>query len=255
MFTHTTLVTVYCVTHLYYNAHFNGKTTPGIIWCKEDALKTMHVILWYNIYLLLLSNLIVRHLYIYILCKSCICFWFIKCLINVEDQSEVAFSIFVPNTYMTPSCQIRFWCFWFLFIYLFFFMHFLKRVFIDVLAHCERVKPILDLVHKIISTDWTVSDCLLPLTSRIYMLLQRWRRSDSLSPSLHVARSSLRRGRGFEVYLCLFPVRCESIGNWIIIGFVFRLTSVINPPVDVIASCVNCLIVLATRQPAKVGGA
>lgn len=138
---------------------------------------------------------------------------------------------------------------------IFFFLHFLKRVFIDVLAHCERVKPILDLVHKIISTDWTVSDCLLPLTSRIYMLLQRWRRSDSLSPSLHVARSSLRRGRGFEVYLCLFPVRCESIGNWIIIGFVFRLTSVINPPVDVIASCVNCLIVLATRQPAKVGGA
>ena len=43
----------------------------------------------------------------------------------------------------------------------------------DVIAHCERVKPILDLVHKIISTDWTVSDCLLPLTSRIYMLLQR----------------------------------------------------------------------------------
>ena len=43
----------------------------------------------------------------------------------------------------------------------------------DVLAHCARVKPILDLVHKIISTDWTVSDCLLPLTSRIYMLLQR----------------------------------------------------------------------------------
>ncbi|XP_026885798.1 nucleoporin NUP188 homolog isoform X1 [Electrophorus electricus] len=73
----------------------------------------------------------------------------------------------------------------------------------DVLAHCERVKPILDLVHKIISTDWTVSDCLLPLTSRIYMLLQ-------------------------------------------------RLTSVINPPVDVIASCVNCLIVLAARQPGKV---
>lgn len=43
----------------------------------------------------------------------------------------------------------------------------------DVMAHCARVKPILDLVHKIISTDWTVSDCLLPLTSRIYMLLQR----------------------------------------------------------------------------------
>ncbi|KAJ3598440.1 hypothetical protein NHX12_001950 [Muraenolepis orangiensis] len=73
----------------------------------------------------------------------------------------------------------------------------------DVVTHCERVKPILDLVHKIISTDWTVSDCLLPLTSRIYMLLQ-------------------------------------------------RLTSVINPPVDVIASCVNCLIVLAARNPGKV---
>ncbi|XP_076014771.1 nucleoporin NUP188 [Genypterus blacodes] len=73
----------------------------------------------------------------------------------------------------------------------------------DVLAHCARVKPILDLVHKIISTDWTVSDCLLPLTSRIYMLLQ-------------------------------------------------RLTSVINPPVDVIASCVNCLTVLAARMPGKV---
>ncbi|KAI3362181.1 hypothetical protein L3Q82_012508, partial [Scortum barcoo] len=73
----------------------------------------------------------------------------------------------------------------------------------DVIAHCVRVKPILDLVHKIISTDWTVSDCLLPLTSRIYMLLQ-------------------------------------------------RLTSVINPPVDVIASCVNCLSVLAARMPGKV---
>lgn len=43
----------------------------------------------------------------------------------------------------------------------------------DVILHCERVKPILDLVHKVISTDWTVSDCLLPITSRIYMLLQR----------------------------------------------------------------------------------
>ncbi|KAM9841472.1 nucleoporin NUP188 [Aulostomus maculatus] len=73
----------------------------------------------------------------------------------------------------------------------------------DVIAHCARVKPILDLVHKIISTDWTVSDCLLPLTSRIYMLLQ-------------------------------------------------RLTSVISPPVDVIASCVNCLSVLAARMPGKV---
>ncbi|XP_041914346.1 nucleoporin NUP188 isoform X1 [Alosa sapidissima] len=73
----------------------------------------------------------------------------------------------------------------------------------DVLVHCERVKPILDLVHQVISTDWSVSDCLLPLTSRIYMLLQ-------------------------------------------------RLTSVINPPVDVITSCVNCLTVLAARQPGKV---
>ncbi|KAJ8286569.1 hypothetical protein GJAV_G00040670 [Gymnothorax javanicus] len=72
----------------------------------------------------------------------------------------------------------------------------------DVILHCERVKPILDLVHKVISTDWTVSDCLLPITSRIYMLLQ-------------------------------------------------RLTSVINPPVDVIASCVNCLTVLAARMPGK----
>ncbi|XP_034048001.1 nucleoporin NUP188 homolog isoform X2 [Thalassophryne amazonica] len=73
----------------------------------------------------------------------------------------------------------------------------------DVLAHCARVKPILDLVHKIMSTDWTVSDCLLPLTSRIYMLLQ-------------------------------------------------RLTSVVDPPVDVIASCVNCLAVMAARAPGKV---
>ncbi|XP_077479329.1 nucleoporin NUP188 isoform X2 [Stigmatopora argus] len=73
----------------------------------------------------------------------------------------------------------------------------------DVMAQSARVKPLLDLVHKIISTDWTLSDCLLPLTSRIYMLLQ-------------------------------------------------RLTSVINPPVDVIASCVNCLSVLAARMPGKV---
>ncbi|XP_057675073.1 nucleoporin NUP188 [Corythoichthys intestinalis] len=73
----------------------------------------------------------------------------------------------------------------------------------DVMAQCARVKPVLDLVHKIISTDWTLSDCLLPLTSRIYMLLQ-------------------------------------------------RLTSVINPPLDVIASCVNCLSVLAARMPSKV---
>ena len=31
-----------------------------------------------------------------------------------------------------------------------------------------------------------------------------------------------------------------------------RLTTVISPPVDVIASCVNCLTVLAARNPAKV---
>ncbi|XP_056146762.1 nucleoporin NUP188 [Lampris incognitus] len=73
----------------------------------------------------------------------------------------------------------------------------------DVISHCQRVKPILDLVHKIISKDWTVTDYLLPLTSRVYMLLK-------------------------------------------------RLTSVISPPVDVIASCVNCLIVLAGRMPGKV---
>ncbi|XP_066569048.1 nucleoporin NUP188 isoform X2 [Amia ocellicauda] len=76
----------------------------------------------------------------------------------------------------------------------------------DVIQHCQIVKPILDLVHKVISTDWSISDCLLPITSRIYMLLQ-------------------------------------------------RLTSVINPPVDVIASCVNCLTVLAARLPAKVWAA
>uniref|UniRef100_A0A8B9GHX7 Nucleoporin NUP188 n=1 Tax=Amazona collaria TaxID=241587 RepID=A0A8B9GHX7_9PSIT len=73
----------------------------------------------------------------------------------------------------------------------------------DVIQHCQRVKPIIDLVHKVISTDVSIADCLLPITSRIYMLLQ-------------------------------------------------RLTTVISPPVDVIASCVNCLTVLATRMPAKV---
>ncbi|XP_058528944.1 nucleoporin NUP188 [Ochotona princeps] len=73
----------------------------------------------------------------------------------------------------------------------------------DVLQHCQRVKPIIDLVHRVISTDLSIADCLLPITSRIYMLLQ-------------------------------------------------RLTAVISPPVDVIASCVNCLTVLAARNPAKV---
>ncbi|XP_070614706.1 nucleoporin NUP188 [Erythrolamprus reginae] len=73
----------------------------------------------------------------------------------------------------------------------------------DVIQHCQRVKPILDLVHKVISTDVSIADCLLPITSRIYMLLH-------------------------------------------------RLTTVISPPVDIIASCVRCLTVLASRMPAKV---
>ncbi|XP_078082449.1 nucleoporin NUP188 isoform X2 [Mustelus asterias] len=73
----------------------------------------------------------------------------------------------------------------------------------DVLLHCRKVKPIIDLVHKIISTDWSITDYLLPITSRLYMLIQ-------------------------------------------------RLSSVLNPPTDVIASCVNTLTVLATRMPAKV---
>ncbi|XP_040860252.1 nucleoporin NUP188 [Ochotona curzoniae] len=73
----------------------------------------------------------------------------------------------------------------------------------DVIQHCQRVKPIIDLVHRVISTDLSIADCLLPITSRIYMLLQ-------------------------------------------------RLATVISPPVDVIASCVNCLTVLAARNPAKV---
>ncbi|KAK1334070.1 hypothetical protein QTO34_005070 [Cnephaeus nilssonii] len=72
----------------------------------------------------------------------------------------------------------------------------------DVIQHCQRVKPIIDLVHKVISTDLSIADCLLPITSRIYMLLQ-------------------------------------------------RLTTVISPPVDVIASCVNCLTVLAARNPQR----
>ncbi|XP_066466804.1 nucleoporin NUP188 isoform X1 [Tiliqua scincoides] len=73
----------------------------------------------------------------------------------------------------------------------------------DVIQHCQRVKPIIDLVHKVISTDVSIADCLLPITSRIYMLLQ-------------------------------------------------RLTTVTSPPVDIIASCVNCLTVLASWMPAKV---
>lgn len=63
--------------------------------------------------------------------------------------------------------------FFFLFQYNEFVSVVLSFLDLDVIAQCVRVKPILDLVHKIISTDWTVSDCLLPLTSRIYMLLQR----------------------------------------------------------------------------------
>ncbi|PIO39654.1 hypothetical protein AB205_0080430 [Aquarana catesbeiana] len=73
----------------------------------------------------------------------------------------------------------------------------------DVIQHCHRVKPIIDLVHKVISIDLSIADYLLPITSRMYQLLQ-------------------------------------------------RLTTVMNPPMDFIASCVNCLTVLATRMPAKV---
>ncbi|XP_062929559.1 nucleoporin NUP188 [Mobula hypostoma] len=73
----------------------------------------------------------------------------------------------------------------------------------DVLLHCQKVKPIIDVVHKIVSVDWSITDCLLPITSRLYMLIQ-------------------------------------------------RLSSVMNPPMEVIASCVNTLTVLATRMPAKV---
>jgi len=116
----------------------------------------------------------------------------------------------------------------------------------DVIAHCARVKPILDLVHKIISTDWTVSDCLLPLTSRIYMLLQRYARFTETLITL------LKR----DGYV-LLPVRNRLDPDLIcLVMCVFtpvRLTSVINPPVDVIASCVNCLSVLAARMPGKVG--
>ncbi|XP_053329838.1 nucleoporin NUP188 isoform X2 [Spea bombifrons] len=43
----------------------------------------------------------------------------------------------------------------------------------DVIQHCERVKPIIDLVHKVISADPSLADCLLPITSRLYLLLQR----------------------------------------------------------------------------------
>ncbi|KAE8583088.1 hypothetical protein XENTR_v10020421 [Xenopus tropicalis] len=73
----------------------------------------------------------------------------------------------------------------------------------DVIHQCQRVKPIIDLVHKVISTDLSIADCLLPITSRIYMLLQ-------------------------------------------------RLTTVMNPPMDFLSSCVDCLAALATRMPAKV---
>lgn len=105
----------------------------------------------------------------------------------------------------------------------------------DVIAHCARVKPILDLVHKIISTDWTVSDCLLPLTSRIYMLLQRYTHFHA-DTDCDLVRNRLDRDF-IRFVVCVF----------------IRLTSVINPPVDVIASCVNCLSVLAARLPGKVG--
>ncbi|KAG8447953.1 hypothetical protein GDO86_015165 [Hymenochirus boettgeri] len=73
----------------------------------------------------------------------------------------------------------------------------------DVIQQCQRVKPIIDLAHKVISTDMSIADYLLPITSRIYLLLQ-------------------------------------------------RLATVMNPPMDFLASCVNCLTALATRMPAKV---
>ncbi|XP_040261568.1 nucleoporin NUP188 isoform X1 [Bufo bufo] len=73
----------------------------------------------------------------------------------------------------------------------------------DVILHCHRVKPIIDLVHKVMKTDLSVTDYLLPITSRIYLLLQ-------------------------------------------------RLATVMNPPMDFIASCVDCLTVLTTRYPGKV---
>lgn len=113
-------------------------------------------------------------------------------------------------------------------------MFFLTSLPPDVMAHCARVKPILDLVHKIISTDWTVSDCLLPLTSRIYMLLQRYS-NFSITRVSDLSLSSLNTRNECNYAIC------------------DRLTSVINPPVDVIASCVNCLSVLAARMPGKVG--
>uniref|UniRef100_A0A4W3J081 Nucleoporin NUP188 n=1 Tax=Callorhinchus milii TaxID=7868 RepID=A0A4W3J081_CALMI len=79
---------------------------------------------------------------------------------------------------------------------------------VDVIHHCQRVKPIINLVHKIISTDWSITDCLLPITSL------------------------------FNLYAFIFHPD---------IVMVFM-----NPPMELIASCVNCLTVLATRMPAKV---
>jgi len=63
-----------------------------------------------------------------------------------------------------------------------------------------------------------------------------------------------------SVLECIFDALDQTIAyrldhRWqcILCVFVFpRLTTVISPPMDVIASCVNCLTVLAARMPAKV---
>uniref|UniRef100_A0A2K5EXH5 Nucleoporin NUP188 n=1 Tax=Aotus nancymaae TaxID=37293 RepID=A0A2K5EXH5_AOTNA len=52
---------------------------------------------------------------------------------------------------------------------------------------------------------------------------------------------SLSAHRYVRIAECLLPIHC-----------IYMLTTVISPPVDVIASCVNCLTVLAARNPAKV---
>uniref|UniRef100_A0A8C6YE38 Nucleoporin NUP188 n=1 Tax=Naja naja TaxID=35670 RepID=A0A8C6YE38_NAJNA len=60
----------------------------------------------------------------------------------------------------------------------------------DVLQHCQRVKPIIDLVHKVISTDVSIADCLLPITSRIYMLLHRL--TTVISPPVDIITSCVK---------------------------------------------------------------
>lgn len=141
-----------------------------------------------------------------------------------------------------------------------------------MIQHCQRVRPIIDLVHKVISTDLSIADCLLPITSRIYMLLQRSVSGNSAGlKSAHVPLWTalvwyLSPAEGFPVFTSLLPGGIWE-ENWKILGmqqvvlFILlstvhcsptRLTTVISRPVDVIASCVNCLTVLAARNPAKV---